>query len=537
MLAWLTYAVMVSLLLGAAALAAERGARMRRISTRWIWSAAILGSLLLPTVISSISIDLPNIFAPAATSTPIVLRDVASVRITPPAWVVHKTAPLLASMPANPDPLIKRAWLAISVAMLLALAASAVLLHLRKRRWPLARIAGADVYVTPDAGPAVVGLLRSRIVLPAWLTKAPPEKLALVMAHEKAHLDAHDPQLLSVALCLLVLMPWNLPLWWQLRRLRHAIEVDCDARVLHAGHDLRHYGDALIDVGQHQSGHVGAVAAMAESRSFLEQRIRIMLATPGRWSRAGAALMAGMALCMVAAAAQLGPPNGAMPGTPSQMFANSGERHEIPVKPSRLLDYEGVYQLEEFQSLTFTRDGRRLWSQFNGAQKLEMYPERQDQFFSRDTDVQIAFQRDQKGRVNSLVQRRFGINHTAMRVDGAAAIALAEKIAAYRARTAPMPGGEAAVRRNADVVNSGVFSTADLTPAFAAEVQTNMKVLLRLTNAPSSGKLVSIEFLRVKPDTGSDVYRVEYENRIFDWFLMVNSDGKIAQAALREVPK
>jgi hypothetical protein len=31
-------------------------------------------------------------------------------------------------------------------------------------------------------------------------------------------------------------------LWWQLRRLRHAIEVDCDARVLMAGHNMTTYG-------------------------------------------------------------------------------------------------------------------------------------------------------------------------------------------------------------------------------------------------------------------------------------------------------
>lgn len=536
MLAWLAYAVMVSLLLSAAAFAAERAARMRRMGTRWIWSTAIIASLLLPTVISSISIELPNIFAPAATSAPIVLRDVASVRIAPPAWVVHNAAPLLASMPADPDPLIKRAWLAISCSMLLALGASAVLLHLRKRRWPTMKVAGTDVYVTPDAGPAVVGLLRSRIVLPVWLTRAPQQTLALVMAHEKSHLEARDPQLLSVALFLLVLMPWNLPLWWQLRRLRHAIEVDCDARVLRAGHDLRHYGEALVDVGQHQSGHVGAVAAMAESRSFLEQRIRIMVAAPGRWSRAGAALMAGMALSMVAAAAQLGPPNGAMPGTPSQMFAHAGERHEIAVKPSRLLDYEGVFQLDEFQAITFTRDGRRLWSQFNGAEKMEQYPERQDQFFARDADAQIVFRRDSKGRVDALVQTRSGVSRPAVRVDGAAVVALTDKIAAHLARGGPMPGGEAAVRRNADVVNSGVFSPADLTPAFAAEVQTRMKTMRRLTN-PAPGKVVSIEFLGIKRDTGEDIYRVEYENRILDWFLLVNSDGKVAQAWTWEVPK
>ncbi|MES2316384.1 MAG: M56 family metallopeptidase [Pseudomonadota bacterium] len=525
------------MLLSAAAFAAERASRMRRMGTRWIWGTAILASLLLPTVISSISIELPNIFTPSETSAPIVLRDVARVRLAAPVWVAQQAAPLVAALPANPDSLIKSAWLAVSITMLLALAASAVVLDFRKRRWPIMQLAGADVYVTPDAGPAVVGLLRSRIVLPLWLTKAPAAKLALVMAHEKEHLAARDPQLLTLALCLLVLMPWNLPLWWQLRRLRHAIEVDCDARVLRAGHDLRHYGEALVDVGQHQSGYVGAVAAMAESRSFLEQRIRIMVALPGRWSKAGAALMAGMALCMVAAAAQLRPPNGAMQGTPGHMFNDAAMRHEIALKPSRLIDYEGVFQLEEFQIITFTRVGRHLWSQVNGLEKMEQYPERVDQFFSRDINAQITFHRDGKGRVDSLVLHRLGTQRTAPRVDGAEALALTEKINAFRARGGPAPGGEAILRRNAEVVRTGVLSPDDLTPGFAREAHIRMPALLKMSSEPPPGKLVSVEFLGINRDSGEDLYRVAYENRIFDVSLLMNSDGKIAQAWMWNAPK
>ncbi len=534
MLAWLGYAVMVSTLLSGAAFAAERAARLRRAGTRWIWATAIVASLLLPTVISSISIELPNIFAPRHASHPLVLRDAASVHLSAPAWVAQQAAPLAAALPRNPDPLVKRAWLAVSAAMLLALAASAVLLHLRKRRWLARRIGGVDVYVTTDAGPAVVGLLRSRIVLPLWLTEAPPAQLALVMAHEKAHLDARDPQLLSVALCLLVLMPWNLPLWWQLRRLRHAIEVDCDARVLHAGHDLRQYGAALVDVGQRHAGHVGAVAAMAESRSLLEQRIRIMVAAPGRWSRAGAVLLAATALCMAAAAAQLAPPNGA---APTPMVARGDLPQEIRLSPSSLLAYEGTFQLEEFQTITITRDGRRLWSQVNGQEKLELYAEHQDQFFSRDINAKVRFQRDPKGRVNALVLERPGVQRPAPRIDDEAAAALADKIARYCARSGPIPGGEAALRRNADAVNTGVFVASDLTPAFAAQVASNMPAMLKHTAEPAPGKLVSIAFLRVNRDTGEDVYRVEYEQRIFDFFLLFDSKGKVAQAWLWDVPK
>ncbi|MES2019016.1 MAG: M56 family metallopeptidase [Pseudomonadota bacterium] len=530
MLAWIGYAVIVSALLGAAAFTAERAARMRKIGTRWIWGTAIVASLLLPTVISSISIELPNIFAPGVQGKPIVLRNAASVHLPSAAWIARKAAPLAAALPRNADQLLKRAWLAASITMLLALAASAVLLHVRKRRWPTLRIGAAQVYVAPNAGPAVVGLLRPRIVLPQWLTKAPPAQLELVMAHETAHLEARDPQLLSVALLLLVLMPWNLPLWWQLRRLRHAIEVDCDARVLRAGHDLRHYGEALVDVGQHQSGYLGAAAAMAESRSLLEQRIRIMLAAPGRASRAGALFMAGMALCMVAAAAQLGPPN-------AQMFGPGSDRHQIYLSPSRLLDYEGTFQLEQFQSITFTRDGRRLWSQVTGHEKLEMYPERQDAFFSRDINAQVRFQRDDHGRVIALELDRFGVTRPAPRVEGEAAKELEARIAEYCARSGPVAGGEEIVRRNADAVNTGRIHAQDLTPAFAIEAQARLTEMVTRSGANVAGKLVSITFQGINRDTGEDVYRVEYEKLILDWAILLDSDGKLAQAWLQNVPK
>ena len=124
---------------------------------------------------------------------------------------------------------------------------------------------------------------------------------------------------------------------------------------------MRSYGEALVDVGQRQSGDIGAVTAMAESRSFLEQRIRIMLRAPGRWSAAGALLLSGLALCMVAAAAQLAPPNADMhdPAAISP-YLNASEHHEVWVSPSRLIDYEGSYRLDEFRTMTLTRDGRRL---------------------------------------------------------------------------------------------------------------------------------------------------------------------------------
>ena len=58
-------------------------------------------------------------------------------------------------------------------------------------------------------------------------------------------------------------MPWNLALWWQLRRLRLAVEMDCDNRVVAALGDPNPYGCFL------QSQRPG-VAARVSSRHFSE---------------------------------------------------------------------------------------------------------------------------------------------------------------------------------------------------------------------------------------------------------------------------
>src|SRR5207253_904071 len=99
-------------------------------------------------------------------------------------------------------------------------------------------------------GPAVYGFLKPIILLPEWLLQAHSKERAAALAHEQSHVQAGDPALLLLGLFLVTLFPWNLPLWWQLRRLRFAIEVDCDARVLTRGMTPREYGSALLAIGE-----------------------------------------------------------------------------------------------------------------------------------------------------------------------------------------------------------------------------------------------------------------------------------------------
>jgi hypothetical protein len=131
-----------------------------------------------------------------------------------------------------------------------------------------------------------------------------PERRRLVIAHEREHVRARDTALLALGAVLLVLMPWNAPIWWQMRRLRGAIEFDCDARVLHGGHDVGRYTTLLVDVGVRRSVPSMAFAALSESKTLLERRIRAMLTPRPRYSNAALAASSVLALALLVGACE-----------------------------------------------------------------------------------------------------------------------------------------------------------------------------------------------------------------------------------------
>jgi hypothetical protein len=196
-------------------------------------------------------------------------------------------------------------WMGMSALAVLVLLGAAAVLERRRRRWRAAEVEGVPVLLSPDTGPAVVGLFRSRIVLPEWVVReAEPGVRALLMEHEREHLRAGDPRLLALGLAAVALAPWNPAAWYGLRRLRLAIEVDCDARVLARRADVRAYGSLLLEVGRRGTGGRLLAAAFSEPVSFLERRIRIMTSPRVRfpWLRAGG--FGAVALALVAVACE-----------------------------------------------------------------------------------------------------------------------------------------------------------------------------------------------------------------------------------------
>ena len=232
----------LALLLSAAAWRAERTLQRRGRTTRWLWLAAIAASAIAPL-----------------------------------AWLPG----VLAAMPAEQAQL-KLGWFVLSSGMLMLLALRSVWLLSHQRRWQKTSLLGTPVYLSGSIGPCVAGLLRPRIVMPVWLQLIPPRQQALLLAHAQCRLAARDPQLLALAYALIVLMPWNLPLWWQLHRLRFAIEVDCDARMLAHGHALRDYATVLRRHGQYYSGLTGAAPIVLGNPRALRRRRHLMARFTGK---------------------------------------------------------------------------------------------------------------------------------------------------------------------------------------------------------------------------------------------------------------
>jgi bla regulator protein BlaR1 len=519
MLLWMLYVIVVSLFLSGAALAAERAERLRRGSTRWVWALGIVASLLVPATIASVSIQLPqipNFVTPAVSQRVVALRQITAKELSPSSFL-GAGARQFAARPSL-DTLLKRVWLAASVAMLLALLFSAAYLLYRKRRWERGTIAGAPVYITEHAGPAVVGIFRPRIVIPRWVQKASPEIQGHIIAHEQAHLDAHDVGLFTGALFLLVCMPWNLSLWWQLRRLRCAIEVDCDARVLKAGHDTASYGETLIVVGERRSLYIGAVAGMSESKSFLEDRISIMVQKPARWWRVSAAALGCLSLALVAIAAEVGPPD----------ETTSSEAAVAINMDSVVLDrYTGSYQLTPNAVLTMTREGDKLFAQLTGQPKAEIFAKSEREFFYKIVDAQISFDSDRQGNTTGLVLHQNGANIPAPRINAAAAQQIAANLAARIQSQTPLPGSEAAARRLVAGVATGNPNYDEMSPALADAVRKQLPKLQPWL--ADLGPVVSVQFVGVG-NQGWDVYTLKHEHGSSQLRIVLDARGIITGA-------
>ncbi|MGH7670936.1 MAG: M56 family metallopeptidase, partial [Gemmatimonadaceae bacterium] len=294
---WMVFAVAVGVALTLAALAAEHAGRMVRWPGRFVWISSIVATTVWPgAAYLAARGSTPAVSGAATAGLPFSI-DVARMVPPPSAAALGPWRALNAVLLA--------AWVLWSGFLLIRMAATMARIARQRSGWRHDTVDGEPVRVSTDLGPAVVGVVRPEIVLPAWTLSLDAPFRALMLRHEVEHREAGDPRLLFLAATCLVLAPWNLALWYQTRRLRLAVEMDCDQRVLarHTEHDR--YGRLLITIAQQQSNLPVALApTLSEPVTHLERRIRAMMSAPKQFARLRAVglVLAGVAAVVAACA-------------------------------------------------------------------------------------------------------------------------------------------------------------------------------------------------------------------------------------------
>ena len=266
MASWMVYALAIGILISIAGMAAERALAARGWPTRFAWAGALILSVTWPLA-SAVARLFPAPLQP--------------VRVMPFRIVVDVT-------PAAPaidwSGIVDRGliglWAAASVLLAIRILRGVAAIERSRSEWKRGRVNGVHVKLSDNVGPAVVGLRSMDVVLPSWIMSLDESLREIVLRHEEEHRNARDPHLLFGAAVLVALLPWNLALWFQAKRLRLAIEMDCDARVLRAHPSPERYGMLILTIAQRRSMAPAMFAPMlSEPATNLERRILAMRTT------------------------------------------------------------------------------------------------------------------------------------------------------------------------------------------------------------------------------------------------------------------
>jgi len=289
---WMLYAIAVSALFTVAAHALERVVVARGRPRRMLWVVATTLSVAWPAVAGFRRFTALEVLP--VTVVPFTITVPAPERIVPAARTPLRGEQI--------DRALVTLWVALSALLLLRLVGGIATLRRARLGWRREELDGMTVCVSPNVGPAVVGLRSMNVVLPEWILDLDRPLRALVLRHEQEHRDARDPYVLFGAAAAVCLMPWNPVLWFQARRLRLAIELDCDARVLRAHPTPERYGLLMLTIAQRRSVAPTLFAPMlAEPATQIERRIIEMRTTTrriARWTVVGGTVLAAGAVTL-----------------------------------------------------------------------------------------------------------------------------------------------------------------------------------------------------------------------------------------------
>lgn len=304
---WMLYSIVLGGCLAIAATALDHAARTTRYPTRFVWLGALIGAVALPVVLPLVPVVLPGRTSPAeSTMGPVRPLGTAGPgnEVVAASWL-----PRAREFAARNDATLAIAWMMLTAVLLGRVGVATIRLLRQREAWVAREIDGVPLFVTPDLGPAVVAIPDSRIVVPQWLLGLDAASLSTVIRHERQHSMAGDAPLLLAGSLAAALVPWNPAVWYARRRLRLAVEVDCDARVLAEDPRVDHYGSLLLAIAEHPRLTPRLSAMLTESTSDLERRIDAMTARPPGQPRIRAALFVAAAAGAITIACSMPAPD------------------------------------------------------------------------------------------------------------------------------------------------------------------------------------------------------------------------------------
>lgn len=101
---------------------------------------------------------------------------------------------------------------------------------------------------------------------------------------------------------------------------------------------------------------------------------------------------------------------------PVAKLAAPKERKEIALDAKILESYVGEYELAPSVTFKITRDGSRLFAQATGQPAVELFAEKEAEFFLKVIDAQITFVKGESGAVSSLVLHQNGRDQSARKI-------------------------------------------------------------------------------------------------------------------------
>ena len=379
MIAWMTYAAGAGVLLAASGWAGERLCAAMNWPRRFSWLAALTLATVIPLLAKPAQ---PTIDASA----------MAQLAIPQTAQVAGSQA-----QPAAPraDRIALVVWGAASLATLALWGTILTRLAWSRRRWTRRLVCGQEVYVSERFGPALIGVARPAVVVPAWVLREGERKAGIAVLHEREHARAGDHLTLLYGTLIVALFPWSPAVWWMVRNLRGAVEIDCDRRVIASGIPAGDYGKLLLAIGVGQHRRWVVAPALVESRHSLERRLKVMAAKKMKLNPLRAAALAGLSLATVFIACDTEAPTGIddalveLLGSPEAAADGDGAggppsavqiRGVLGDGPQPLIFVDGVEVEAGYSSLnSLNPDDIERIEVIKGAAAAELYGERAEE--------------------------------------------------------------------------------------------------------------------------------------------------------------